>query len=180
MYGTSHEAIIIFCASMIGIVIPILWIRPLWQNYSVVLLRIGLFFMVVGGLLGLLGPLYIKLTPDNNTLALSIGGMVFLGFGISNIATYWWGDAGYALSLILLAFFLHIIGQHFFTQDPIFLKSTILVLLVVSSSFLIFSIDLRPAKKSKKTNAAKIVTALIGAIFTLIEFTTAVVQLLRK
>jgi hypothetical protein len=175
----QHEIYFILVMMTFGLAIPIWVIRPLWERRSDILIKIGLFSFIFGLILGGLAPVYLKFSNDVRFFFLLMGAAIFFSFGLANILTYYWGDAGYAVSLAIFSWFIHSIVVTKMGPDPVATKTFVVFCLVIAAAFFVNSIDFTKKKEKVKPKKGKIVVAVLGGIITAVKFTVIIIDMLR-
>jgi hypothetical protein len=175
----SYEVAFVLSALIFTLLIPILFIRPLWGVRSEIVFKIGLVSTAAGLMLGVATPVYLDLGASDTFFLLLAGSLIFFCFGIANLITYWWGDAGYAVCLCCCAWFVHWVT----TTAPSFsgvlgLRVLVLIYLFFSSIFLINALPFSCTRSEAKIKKGELVIAIFGAIITLIKFLVIIIEIL--
>lgn len=176
---TPHEIYIILIMMTFGLVIPIWMIRPLWEKQSGVLVKIGLFSIILGLVVGGVAPVYLKTSAQTHFLCMVIGATIFFSFGLANLITYYWGDAGYAVSLACFSWFVHSLVIPRLSPEPIFTKGFVVFCLIVAAAFFVNSLDVSRKKPKEKPKKGKIVIAVLGGLITAVKFTIILFDMLK-
>jgi len=177
--AAQHEIYFILVMMIFGLMIPITMIRPLWEKQSDALIKIGAFSIILGLIVGGLAPTYLKATGEVKFYFLLMGAAIFFSFGLANIITYYWGDAGYAVSLAAFAWFIHGLIVPKMGPNPIVTKTFVVFCLTISAAFFVNSINFSRNRIKEKPKKGKLMIAIFGGVFTVVKFTIIIVDMLK-